>query len=112
MTDNKRQLEVGDVIYGFEYSRFTSKMTVTRVTKTLAICQSPWNKDCEMKFKRNCSGYISMIEKSSWCNTDYQLATPELDKKFVVAQMCNRIKQVKWEHISEDILKKVCELLG
>ena len=112
MTDNKRQLEVGNVIYEFQHGDIICKMTVTRVTKTFAFCQNPWNNNVNLKFKRNCSKYIKMVGQLTWSRISYELATPELDKKFVVAKMRNRIKQVTWEHISEDILKKVYNLLG
>ena len=73
----EKELQVGDKIRVEPRIMKPYVLTVDRVTKTMAICSHPYNKQAKIRFRRQYSDpkWIRLINQDKWNTTDYELIT-------------------------------------
>lgn len=102
-----KELKVGDVLYGSQYtSEISSRIVIDRVTPKRAYSG-------HMEFNREYSEGMSICERgaSGYGKTYYNIATDKLDAKWERRCIIGSLRNIKFTEYSTETLKQVYGLL-
>lgn len=104
--EDKKLLEVGDMIYFSQYGKLTSRRKITRVTKTQAFYRV--NENYEGKVKRSVDGgYVRSIPVERFSSTYIRKETPELKSEFNRKLLENKFSKIDVTKLSDEVLEKI-----
>lgn len=103
----KKELELGDVVYKCLGNKVVYRYKIGRVTKTLAISGN-------VKFRKSISstGSITVAGKNAGFSMVYhEIATKELGQRFLHYKLLGKIKAVDLKKLSLNKLSRIYEII-
>ncbi len=104
------KLKVGDVIYAEHYRKITGKYTVSRLTKTQAVCQTS-NGDVKFRIEYYSPNSIKYLGAGVWDSTSYVLENEEVKARLFRQNTLTKIANTNMSLLSTDKLISILEII-
>ena len=104
------KLKVGDVIYAEHYKKITGKYTVSRVTKTQAVCQTSTG-DVKFRLEYHSPNSIRYIGAGIWGSACYRLENEEVKNRLFRQNTLSKIENTNMSALSTEKLTSILQII-